>query len=96
MYYVVTYDVATDTREGQRRLRRVAQACEGYGQRVQKSVFECVLDEVRYVELVHRLGDLIRRDEDSVRIYRTQDFTKNSLIVLGKNLGLELGGTWVV
>ncbi|AEJ44842.1 CRISPR-associated endonuclease Cas2 [Alicyclobacillus acidocaldarius] len=96
MYYIVTYDVATDTREGQRRLRRVAQACEGYGQRVQKSVFECVLDELRYVELVHRLGAIIRRDEDSVRIYRTQDFTKSSLLVLGRNLGLDLNGPWTV
>jgi len=96
MFYVVTYDVATDTKEGQRRLRRVAQTCEGYGQRVQKSVFECILDETRYVELVHRLGDIIRRDEDSVRIYRTQDFTRNSLVVLGKDLGLHLDAPWTV
>lgn len=96
MYYVVTYDIATDTREGQKRLRRVAQACEGYGRRVQKSVFECMLDEVRYVELVHRLGDVIRRDEDSVRIYRTHDFSKNHLVVLGRNLGLQFDEPWTV
>ena len=52
---LVAYDVSTETRAGQRRLRRVAKACEGYGQRVQKSVFECVLTEVQLERLVQRL-----------------------------------------
>ncbi|MBI3966168.1 MAG: CRISPR-associated endonuclease Cas2, partial [Chloroflexi bacterium] len=44
MEVLVTYDVATESVEGQRRLRRVAKVCEAYGQRVQKSVFECLVN----------------------------------------------------
>lgn len=69
MELLVTYDVATETKEGRRRLRRVAKVCEGYGQRVQKSVFECVVDGVRREELISRLLDTIDLGEDSLRVY---------------------------
>lgn len=64
MELLVTYDVSTETKEGRRRLRRVAKVCEGYGQRVQKSVFECVVDGVRREELISRLMDAIDPGED--------------------------------
>lgn len=51
MLILVTYDVSTETRAGRRRLRRVAKVCEGTGQRVQKSVFECQVNEVQYENL---------------------------------------------
>lgn len=69
MRMLVTYDVATATEEGQRRLRRVAQACEDYGQRVQKSVFECRLEPQRWATLRARLLDEIDIREDSLRFY---------------------------
>ena len=69
MELLVTYDVSTETREGRRRLRRVAKVCEGFGQRVQQSVFECVVDGVRREQLVNRLLSEIDQAEDSLRIY---------------------------
>ncbi len=70
MYILVTYDVETKTREGQRRLRRIAQICLNYGQRVQNSVFECKLDATEYVTIKHELLQAYDPDKDSIRIYR--------------------------
>jgi CRISPR-associated protein Cas2 len=70
MLIIVSYDVATDTRAGRRRLRRVAKACESMGQRVQKSVFECQLDEMQFEQLERRLLAEIDESEDSLRFYR--------------------------
>ncbi|MCX8085970.1 MAG: CRISPR-associated endonuclease Cas2 [Rhodocyclaceae bacterium] len=67
---IVCYDVTTETREGRRRLRRVARICEGVGQRVQKSVFECRVDSARYEELERRLLAEIESNEDCLRLYR--------------------------
>jgi CRISPR-associated protein Cas2 len=70
MELLVTYDVDTTTPEGARRLRRVAKACEGYGFRVQKSVFEIVCDPARRLLLEARLSDIMDHDHDSIRIYQ--------------------------
>ena len=70
MLVIVTYDVSTETREGRKRLRRVAKVCEGTGQRVQKSVFECRVDLMQYEELERRLLAEIDQKEDNLRIYR--------------------------
>ncbi|MGH8042248.1 MAG: CRISPR-associated endonuclease Cas2, partial [Rudaea sp.] len=51
MLVIVCYDVSTETREGRRRLRRVAKACESVGQRVQKSVFECRVEQLQFEAL---------------------------------------------
>jgi CRISPR-associated protein Cas2 len=69
MMVVITYDVSTEEKEGRRRLRRVAKTCENFGQRVQKSVFECKVDEQRLHILRERLLDRIDEDEDRLRIY---------------------------
>ena len=73
MELLVVYDVCTDTREGRSRLRRVAKICEGYGQRVQKSVFECILAPEQEVLLRHDLEEVLDKDEDSIRIYRLRE-----------------------
>jgi len=70
MDLLLAYDVATATVAGQRRLRRVAKVCEGFGVRVQKSVFELVLDPHELPLLLDRLRHTIKVDEDNVRIYR--------------------------
>ncbi len=70
MEVLVCYDVATETRAGQKRLRRVALACLAYGQRVQKSVFECRVTEAQLEELEDRLRREIDEEEDRLRIYR--------------------------
>lgn len=69
MFVLITYDVSTIDKAGMRRLRRVAQACEDYGQRVQDSVFECQLDLRRWVVLRERLLGEIDIAEDSLRFY---------------------------
>jgi len=67
---LIAYDVNTETNEGKRRLRWVAEACLAYGQRVQKSVFECSLNEMQLEKLKHRLLQCANEQEDSLRIYR--------------------------
>ena len=69
MLILVTYDVSTVETAGRRRLRRVAQACEDYGTRVQKSVFECQVGQKEWVLLRDRLLREIKEAEDSLRFY---------------------------
>jgi CRISPR-associated protein Cas2 len=66
---LITYDVNTETKEGRTRLRRVAKQCQNYGQRVQNSVFECLVDPVQLTELRGRLEKIIDHETDSVRYY---------------------------
>jgi len=69
VFVLVTYDVATTTREGRKRLRRVAKTCVGFGQRVQNSVFECQIDPTQWARLKLQLLDICRPEEDSLRFY---------------------------
>jgi len=73
MLVIVCYDVNTETREGRRRLRRVAKVCESTGQRVQKSVFECQIDLARLETLERRLRAEINEQQDCLRLYRLPD-----------------------
>lgn len=69
MMVLVSYDVATSKQGGPRRLRKVAKACTDFGQRVQYSVFECVVDPAQWVTLRSRLIDEIDPETDSLRFY---------------------------
>jgi CRISPR-associated protein Cas2 len=73
MLVIVTYDVATETAPGRRRLRRVAKMCLKWGQRVQKSVFECQVDAMQFETLERELVELIEPKEDNLRLYRISD-----------------------
>lgn len=70
MLVLVCYDVNTETKAGRRRLRRVARACEGIGQRVQQSVFECQVDLAQFESLERKLLDEIDASVDCLRLYR--------------------------
>jgi len=70
MLVVVTYDVSTETAAGRKRLRRVARVCESTGQRVQKSVFECQVNEMQYEQLERALLTEIDENQDNLRFYR--------------------------
>ncbi len=70
MLVLVTYDVSVTEPGGQKRLSRVAKVCQNYGQRVQNSVFECVVDPAQYVVLKNSLQKIINKEKDSVRFYR--------------------------
>ena len=69
MMVLVTYDVNTESLEGRRRLRNVAKKCKNYGQRVQNSVFECLIDPSQWAVLKQELLDMIDTKTDSLRFY---------------------------
>jgi len=69
MFVLVTYDVKTSEPGGKKRLRRVAKACKDYGQRVQFSVFECIVDPAQWTRLRQRLLEEIDDQSDSLRFY---------------------------
>ena len=83
MELLVTYDVNTEVAAGRRRLRRVAKVCEAYGQRVQKSVFECILNPGQLEELRHKLVEAIDQSQDNLRIYRLREPRSRFLEVYG-------------
>ena len=85
MLILVAYDVSTKSAEGERRLRRVAQVCKDFGQRVQKSVFECSVSEMQYEELRRQLVQCIEEREDSLRFYRLVEPRDRYLKVYGVN-----------
>ena len=67
---LITYDVETITPSGRKRLRRVAKQCVNHGQRVQNSVFECMLDPAQLATLKFTLGEIIDKEKDSIRYYQ--------------------------
>lgn len=69
MMVLITYDVNTETAAGRKRLRKVAKVCVNYGQRVQNSVFECVLDAALCCSVKHQLEEIIQPETDSLRFY---------------------------
>jgi len=69
MLVLVSYDVSTVDTAGRRRLRRVAKACLDFGQRVQNSVFECIVDPAQWAEVKQRLLDVFDPEQDSLRFY---------------------------
>jgi CRISPR-associated protein Cas2 len=69
MMVLITYDVSTSSEGGARRLRKVAKLCENFGQRVQNSVFECLIDPAQWADLRHKLEKEIDIERDSLRYY---------------------------
>ncbi|MGN6627257.1 MAG: CRISPR-associated endonuclease Cas2, partial [Tepidisphaeraceae bacterium] len=69
MLVLITYDVKTDSKAGQKRLRQIAKICENFGQRVQFSVFECKVDPAQWTDLRAKLLQQFHADEDSLRFY---------------------------
>ena len=69
MFVLITYDVSIIDAGGTKRLRNVAKTCENYGQRVQNSVFECLVDPAQFIMLKNKLLNIIKPDKDSLRFY---------------------------
>ena len=89
---LVTYDVCTITASGANRLRQVAKECQNYGQRVQNSVFECILDESKFVVLRAKLQKIIDKDNDSVRFYFFGNNWQRKVEVIGRVTTIDLEG----
>lgn len=96
MMVLITYDVNTKTKAGQKRLRQVARQCQNYGQRVQNSVFECVIDPALFKQLQSTLGKIIDIEKDSIRYYYLGDHWQNRVEHIGAKPSFDLEGALIV
>ena len=96
MMVLICYDVCTEDAAGRRRLRRVAKACEGVGQRVQKSVFECRVNQMEFEELERHLLEEIDALEDNLRLYRLPEPYVTHVKEYGKFKAIDFDGPLVV
>ena len=96
MDVLVAYDIANTDTDGASRLRRIAEVCEKYGQRVQFSVFECRLSKARLARLIGEMEDIIDHDRDSVRVYRFPGGIEAATRRLGRCEEHILGKPWVL
>lgn len=93
---LITYDVSTETAEGRKRLRHVAKMCQNHGQRVQKSVFECLVDPAQWTSLRQQLMDEINNDKDSLRFYLLGKNWKRRVEHAGAKPGYDPEGPLIV
>jgi CRISPR-associated protein Cas2 len=96
MMVLITYDVNVSNDSGARRLRKVAKQCENFGQRVQNSVFECLVDPTQFAELRHRLENIIDPEKDSLRYYYLGSNWKNRVEHVGAKAGYDPEGMLMV
>ena len=96
MMVLVTYDVNTETAAGRKRLRQVAKQCQNYGQRVQNSVFECILDPALLVQIKAKLMKIIDPEKDSIRFYYLGDEWRQRVEHVGAKKSFDLEGTLIV
>ena len=96
MLVLIAYDVNTETALGRKRLRMVAKQCLNYGQRVQNSVFECVLDAAKCREVQHKLEKIIDKDKDSLRFYFLGKNYKNKVVHIGTKASFNVEDTIII
>ena len=96
MLVLVSYDVSTTDPGGPRRLHRVAKLCQNYGQRVQYSVFECIVDPAQWAVLKERLTDLINQELDSLRFYYLGSNWRRRVEHVGAKKTLDQDGPMIV
>lgn len=96
MLIIVTYDVSTETAAGRKRLRRVAKACESMGQRVQKSVFECQVNEMQLEQLERALLAEIDETADNLRFYRITEPVEVRVKQFGAFRSVDFEGPLVI
>lgn len=96
MMVLVTYDVKTETAAGRKRLRQVAKTCKDYGQRVQYSVFECLVDPAQWTQFRAELIDVIDDSEDSLRFYFLGANWKRRVEHVGAKAGYDPEGPLII
>jgi CRISPR-associated protein Cas2 len=96
MMVLVTYDVNTEDADGRRRLRKVAKQCQNFGQRVQNSVFECLVDPVQFADLRKRLEKIVDTKVDSLRYYFLGDNWKSRVEHVGVKAAYDPEGVMMV
>lgn len=90
MFVLITYDVNTTTKQGRTRLAKIAKLCLNYGVRVQNSVFECIVDSAKFVQLKHKLLNIIDEKTDSLRFYFLGDKYKTKIEHFGAKPALKV------
>lgn len=93
---LITYDVSTQDAEGRKRLRKVAKECVNYGQRVQNSVFECILDASQFLLVKARLLSIIDSKQDSLRFYNLGNKYQSKVEHFGVKISYEAEGTLII
>ena len=93
MLVLITYDVSTEDAAGKKRLRKVAKECQNYGQRVQNSVFECIMDSAKAREVKEKILKLIDKNKDSLRFYYLGEKYKNKVEHYGVKESFDLEDT---
>lgn len=96
MLVLVSYDVAITTPGGKKRLRQVAKTCVNYGQRVQFSVFECVVDPAQWVAMKAQLERIIEKETDSLRYYYLGSNWKHKVEHIGAKAATDLDDALIV
>lgn len=90
MLVLITYDVSTVSSGGQKRLRKVSKICQNYGQRVQNSVFECIVDATQFATLKIELATIIEKNLDSLRFYQLGNNYKSKVEHIGVKESIDL------
>lgn len=90
MMVLITYDVNTESAAGKKRLRKVAKQCQNYGQRVQNSVFECLIDSAQLRRLQNALEEIMEKETDSIRYYNLGDEWRSRVEHVGAKPSLDL------
>jgi CRISPR-associated protein Cas2 len=96
MFVLVTYDVKTSDPGGKKRLRRVAKVCRNYGQRVQYSVFECIVNPAQWVSLKEQLIKEINENADSLRFYFLGSNWKHRVEHIGAKQAVDQEGPLII
>ena len=96
MNILVTYDVETISEKGQSRLRKVANICKDYGQRVQNSVFECEVTEAQYIIMKNLLKTAMDEKHDSIRFYHLNKNKKHCVEAIGKMTSYDVNDALII
>lgn len=90
MFVLITYDVNTTTKQGRARLAQIAKQCVNYGVRVQNSVFECIIEPAKFVQLKNKLLKIMDEETDSLRFYYLGDKYKTKIEHFGAKPSLKV------
>lgn len=96
MMILITYDVNIVSKSGAKRLRHIAKECQNYGQRVQNSVFECILNEAQFVILKSKIASIIDKDLDNVRFYFLGNNWKRRVEFIGKSTSIDVTSELII
>ena len=96
MLVLISYDVNTEDAAGKKRLRQIAKQCVNYGQRVQNSVFECLLDAAQCKQLQHKLCSIMDEKKDSLRFYYLGDRYQTKIEHFGLDFSYQPEGVLMI